>query len=83
MYVDPLLLFCKCIYIAAMRQKGNSMNLINNNTNPIIIGIDHGYGNIKTAHPQADFCVYPPCGGTAFDMGKRAERQLSGIFASK
>ena len=50
MYVDPLLLFCKCIYIAAMRQKGNSMNLINNNTNPIIIGIDHGYGNIKTAH---------------------------------
>ena len=50
MYVDPLLLFCKCINIAAMRQKGNSMNLINNNTNPIIIGIDHGYGNIKTAH---------------------------------
>ena len=25
------------------------MNLMNN-TNPIIIGIDHGYGNIKTAH---------------------------------
>ena len=52
MYVDPLLLFCKCIYVAAMRQKGNSMNFMNNynNTNPIIIGIDHGYGNIKTAH---------------------------------
>ena len=33
-----------------MRQKGNSMNFMNNNTNPIIIGIDHGYGNIKTAH---------------------------------
>ena len=49
MYVDPLLLFCKCIYVAAMRQKGNSMNFMNNNTNPIIIGIDHGYGNIKTA----------------------------------
>ena len=28
------------------------MNFMNNynNTNPIIIGIDHGYGNIKTAH---------------------------------
>ena len=27
------------------------MNFTNNyNTNPIIIGIDHGYGNIKTAH---------------------------------
>ncbi len=26
------------------------MNIMNNNTNPIIIGIDHGYGNIKTAH---------------------------------
>lgn len=28
------------------------MNFVNNsnNTNPIIIGIDHGYGNIKTAH---------------------------------
>lgn len=38
-------------FIAAMRQKGNSMNFMNNyNTNPIIIGIDHGYGNIKTAH---------------------------------
>ena len=36
--------------IAAKRQKGNSMNFMNNNTNPIIIGIDHGYGNIKTAH---------------------------------
>lgn len=23
---------------------------MNNSTNPIIIGIDHGYGNIKTAH---------------------------------
>ena len=33
-----------------MRQKGISMNFMNNNTNPIIIGIDHGYGNIKTAH---------------------------------
>ena len=29
----------------------NFMNNYNyNNTNPIIIGIDHGYGNIKTAH---------------------------------
>ncbi len=38
-------------FIAAMRQKGNSMNFMNNyNTNPIIIGIDHGYGNSKTAH---------------------------------
>lgn len=35
--------------IAAKRQKGISMNFMNNNTNPIIIGIDHGYGNIKTA----------------------------------
>lgn len=26
------------------------MNFMSNNTNPIIIGIDHGYGNIKTAH---------------------------------
>lgn len=27
------------------------MNLLNHFTdNPIIIGIDHGYGNIKTAH---------------------------------
>ena len=35
-----------------MRQKGSIMNFMNNynNTNPIIIGIDHGYGNIKTAH---------------------------------
>lgn len=24
--------------------------MIFTNTNPIIIGIDHGYGNIKTAH---------------------------------
>lgn len=32
-----------------MRQKGNQINFMNN-TNPIIIGIDHGYGNIKTAH---------------------------------
>ena len=32
-----------------MRQKGNSMNFMNTTT-PIIIGIDHGYGNIKTAH---------------------------------
>jgi plasmid segregation protein ParM len=37
------------IFTAAMRQKGKSMNYMNN-TNPIIIGIDHGYGNIKTAH---------------------------------
>ena len=37
------------ICIAAMRQKGNSMNFMNTTT-PIIIGIDHGYGNIKTAH---------------------------------
>ena len=37
-------------FIAAKRQKGISMNFMNNNTNPIIIGIDHGYGNIKTAH---------------------------------
>ncbi len=28
------------------------MNYMNNN--PIIIGIDHGYGNIKTAH-----CCFP------------------------
>lgn len=41
---DPI--FC----IAALRQKGNTMNFMNNNTNPIIISIDHGYGNIKTAH---------------------------------
>ena len=34
---------------AAMRQKGTNMNFTNN-TNPIIIGIDHGYGNIKTVH---------------------------------
>jgi len=27
-----------------------NLNFNNNNTNPIIIGIDHGYGNIKTAH---------------------------------
>lgn len=27
-----------------------NMNFNNNNTNPIIIGIDHGYGNIKTTH---------------------------------
>lgn len=26
------------------------MNFMNNNMNPIIIGIDHGYGNIKTVH---------------------------------
>ena len=26
------------------------MNLTTNNTKPVIIGIDHGYGNIKTAH---------------------------------
>ena len=26
------------------------MNFMNNNSDPIIIGIDHGYGNIKTAH---------------------------------
>ena len=67
MYVDPLLLFSSgqsdhlifyalfttsIFCIAAKRQKGNSMNFMNNynNTNPIIIGIDHGYGNIKTAH---------------------------------
>lgn len=28
----------------------NFMNNYNVTTNPIIIGIDHGYGNIKTAH---------------------------------
>ena len=39
MYVDPLLLFCKCIYVAAMRQKGNSMNFMNNNTNGRMFGI--------------------------------------------
>lgn len=26
------------------------MNILNHQSNPIIIGIDHGYGNIKTAH---------------------------------
>lgn len=36
--------------IAAKWQKGNSMNFMNNYNNTIIIGIDHGYGNIKTAH---------------------------------
>lgn len=36
------------IFKAAQRQKGQTMNYMNNN--PIIIGIDHGYGNIKTAH---------------------------------
>jgi len=39
--------------IVAKQKKGNNMNFMNNyntNTNPIIIGIDHGYGNIKTAH---------------------------------
>lgn len=61
MYVDPLLSFSgghfaqhqnyQIFCIAAKRQKGNTMNFTNNyNTNPIIIGIDHGYGNIKTAH---------------------------------
>ena len=40
-----------------MRQKGNSMNFMNNyNTNPIIIGIDHGY-------PGHD-CTLPECGFT-------------------
>ena len=40
------------IFKAAQRQKGQTMNYMNNN--PIIIGIDHGYGNIKTAH-----CCFP------------------------
>ena len=34
-------------------QKGINMSFMSNynaTTNPIIIGIDHGYGNIKTAH---------------------------------
>ena len=37
------------------------MNYLNNK--PIIIGIDHGYGNIKTAHT----CF--PTGVTAHDKG--------------
>jgi len=36
------------IFTAAMRQKGTNMTFMNN-TNPIV-GIDHGYGNIKPAH---------------------------------
>ena len=38
--------------IAAQRRKGSTMNFINNPIpgGPVIIGIDHGYGNIKTAH---------------------------------
>ena|GEM_PF-3903355 len=42
-YQNQYQYFC----IAAKRQKGISMNFMNNyNSNPIIIGIDHGYGNI-------------------------------------
>ena len=40
----------RAISIAAQRRKGDLMNFINNNQMPVIIGIDHGYGNIKTAH---------------------------------
>lgn len=44
---------CK-ILIAAQRRKGRNMNFFNNpgmnSGDPISIGIDHGYGNIKTAH---------------------------------
>lgn len=38
------------IFIAAQRQKETNMNFMNNTAPIIIIGIDHGYGNIKTAH---------------------------------
>ena len=33
-----------------MRQKGKNINNMNSKINPVVIGIDHGYGNIKTAH---------------------------------
>jgi plasmid segregation protein ParM len=41
----------KSIFTAAKRQKGTIMNFYTStNSKPVIIGIDHGYGNIKTAH---------------------------------
>ena len=62
MYISHLfctLPYTKNYFTAAQRQKGTTMNYMNNK--PIIIGIDHGYGNIKTAHT----CF--PTGVTAHD----------------
>ena len=35
--------------LAVIQRKGFSMNILNHNA-PTIIGIDHGFGNVKTAH---------------------------------
>lgn len=63
------------VLTAAQRQKGiYDEQLLNTRNEPVIIGVDHGYDNIKTAH------CYFKTGVACYDKGPTVQEQSSHLW---